>query len=229
MRPVAGGLPLGFYPQPEAWGPIAGWEGIYDVSDHGRIRVRDRVVNGAIRRGRIRKLNGEESRWRPAVTLVAGERMERRVVHRLVLDAFVGPAPTGHVALHWNDDPQDNRLANLRWGTRSDNARDALRNGRLVPSARPEGSGRAPSFRSIRQLESGSYQARYRPRGRPHHSACFGSRNDAATLLERVAEIESVSRDSAEADQRIAILFDAARREHVPPETPHPGRPRKSG
>ena len=49
---------------------------------------------------------------------------------RLVLSAFVGPCPEGMVACHANDNPGDNRLANLRWDTLKANSADALRNGR---------------------------------------------------------------------------------------------------
>jgi hypothetical protein len=42
-------------------------------------------------------------------------------VHRLVLLAFVGPCPAGHEVLHLNHQPADNRLENLRYGTRSEN------------------------------------------------------------------------------------------------------------
>jgi len=30
---------------------------------------------------------------------------------------------------HWDDDPANNRLENLRWGTRSENRKDSVRNG----------------------------------------------------------------------------------------------------
>jgi hypothetical protein len=54
----------------------------------------------------------------------------RRVfVHRLVLEAFVGPCPAGKDCLHWNDIPDDNRLENLRWGTHGENVADRTRNG----------------------------------------------------------------------------------------------------
>lgn len=50
-------------------------------------------------------------------------------VHRLVLEAFVGPCPAGMEVLHINGVRDDNRLENLRYGTRSENMRDALRHG----------------------------------------------------------------------------------------------------
>jgi hypothetical protein len=51
------------------------------------------------------------------------------LVHHLVLEAFVGPQPPGAEGCHWNDDPTDNRLENLRWDTRSANQFDSVRNG----------------------------------------------------------------------------------------------------
>lgn len=51
-----------------------------------------------------------------------------RAVHRLVLEAHVGPCPPGMEACHYPDpDPANNRLANLRWDTHLENARDKER------------------------------------------------------------------------------------------------------
>jgi len=50
-----------------------------------------------------------------------------------VLEAFVGPAPEGHEGLHGDGDPANNRLDNLRWGTRSENNIDVFyTSGRLL-------------------------------------------------------------------------------------------------
>lgn len=42
-------------------------------------------------------------------------------VHRLVLEAFEGNCPDGMECLHENDNRQDNRIGNLKWGTRQEN------------------------------------------------------------------------------------------------------------
>lgn len=47
-----------------------------------------------------------------------------RYVHHLVLESFVGPRPDESECLHINGDASDNRLANLRWGTRLENMAD---------------------------------------------------------------------------------------------------------
>lgn len=58
-------------------------------------------------------------------------------LHRLVLECFEGPA-NGRFGLHRNDDPADNRLCNLYWGTQKDNAADRVRNG--TQRSAPKGS-----------------------------------------------------------------------------------------
>lgn len=44
-----------------------------------------------------------------------------RKIHRLVLEAYVGPCPDGMECLHKNGNSSDNRLANLKWGTHAEN------------------------------------------------------------------------------------------------------------
>ncbi len=56
-----------------------------------------------------------------------------RCVHRLVLEAFVGPRPSGMEARHWPDQNKTNcRLENLSWDTHDENMKDRYRNNPLV-------------------------------------------------------------------------------------------------
>ena len=52
-----------------------------------------------------------------------------RHVHRLVLEAFLGPCPPGLICCHNDGDPANNRLSNLRWDTYKSNSEDMLRHG----------------------------------------------------------------------------------------------------
>jgi hypothetical protein len=55
-----------------------------------------------------------------------------------VLTAFIGPRPKGRLALHRDDVATHNNLSNLYWGTHRQNMIDAVRNGRVWPSHKPE-------------------------------------------------------------------------------------------
>jgi HNH endonuclease len=72
-----------------------------------------------------------------SVTLWTNRVPTRKFVHRLVLEAFVGPCPTGLECRHLDGDPSNNRLDNLRWGTRLENVADTIRHGRRRTSSKP--------------------------------------------------------------------------------------------
>lgn len=123
-------------PTPERWLPVVGYEGKYEVSSTGRVRSLSRRVehrDGTDRwlDGRILKATADR-KGHLYVSLGAGN---RRWVHRLVIEAFVGPIPEGKMVLHWNDIPGDNRIENLRIGDHRENSADSIRNGRH-PSCR---------------------------------------------------------------------------------------------
>lgn len=103
----------------ETWAPIPGFGG-YEASSHGRVRGRSGVLSTCV----------NPATGRDTVTLWNGGSPKTMPVHRLVLMAHM---PTEDVALevcHRNGDKRDNRLANLRWGTRSENQREKTRHGR---------------------------------------------------------------------------------------------------
>lgn len=128
----------------EQWRPVVGYEGLYEVSDRGRVRSLDRVITRpetvrgpreARRRGAVMKPFPQSKQGHLQVNLSKDGSTRKGSVHILVLEAFVGPRPVGLNGLHANDIPTDNRVENLRWGTISENGHDAVRNGRH-PNAR---------------------------------------------------------------------------------------------
>lgn len=108
----------------EVWRTIPGLDGLYEVSNIGRVRSLPRErTNGRIRK--IRLLSGYM-----VVYIGLGLRGKKTLlVHRLVLEAFVGPCPEGYEAAHNNGNSTDNRLENLRWATKKENGRDKIRHG----------------------------------------------------------------------------------------------------
>lgn len=109
----------------EQWQPIPDWEDRYEISDQGRVRsVRGRVVHQGTNSGGYRQV----FLWRDY------KRTAYRV-HNLVLRTFRGDRETDQVGRHLNGVKTDNRLANLAWGSASENSRDAVRHGQH-PQAR---------------------------------------------------------------------------------------------
>lgn len=101
----------------EEWRDVVGLEGRYRVSSFGRVMsARGKVLAQST-------LHGYQ--------YIALNKAQYRV-HRLVLAAFVGPCPEGHVAAHWNGVRSDNHVANLRWTTKRDNETDKERHGTIL-------------------------------------------------------------------------------------------------
>jgi hypothetical protein len=62
-------------------------------------------------------------------------------VNVMVCETFHGPRPgRKYQAAHWDGNPSNNVLSNLRWATPSQNARDSIRHGTFGPT-RPERTG----------------------------------------------------------------------------------------
>ena len=118
----------------ETWMPVEGYEGYYEISDLGVLRSVDRRIDhptsGVIgRKGKVIKLKPHKDGYF-AATLHRDGRRKNRMVHHLVLEAFVGPCPPGMECCHNNGDPSDNRVENLRWDTKKSNMQDIKRHGR---------------------------------------------------------------------------------------------------
>ena len=128
----------GFMEPTENWLPVVGYEGIYEVSNQGRVRSLDRaLLDGRSWRGRQMRLSGDRYRQ---VLLRNADGGKMRTVHRMVLEAFVGPCPDGMEALHGEAGPRDNRLSNLRLGTPAENLADRYRQGEIAKGERNAGA-----------------------------------------------------------------------------------------
>lgn len=122
--------------QMERWRAVRGYEGSYEVSDLGRVRSLDRVTDRG-RRWRGRFMTGSPmANDYLLVTLWRDGTQRSHLVHRLVLSAFTGPAPEGAEALHGDGNPANNALANLTWGTHSENQAGQVSHGTHANAAK---------------------------------------------------------------------------------------------
>lgn len=112
----------------ERWLPIPGYEGLYEVSDRGRVRSFSRGRSKILRQS----LTGTRGNQYPTVTLYKHDSRRHWKVHALVLQSFKGPREKGMYACHNDGDRMNNRLDNLRWDTPTGNTLDKKLHGTLV-------------------------------------------------------------------------------------------------
>jgi hypothetical protein len=94
----------------------------YEVSTLGRVRNSET--------GEIRKPRSDD-RKHHRVNLTWDGKREEPMLHRLVMDLFGPPKPSGEniVILHKDNNGENNRLSNLKWGTRSENVQQVYDDG----------------------------------------------------------------------------------------------------
>ncbi len=104
----------------EIWKDISCFEGVYQISTHGRIRRF--YTNVGIGYKILNPWIGRKTGYRRVDLCFNGTK--RKKVHQLVLETFVGPRRHKLEGRHLDGNRQNNRLDNLRWGTRSENQQD---------------------------------------------------------------------------------------------------------
>lgn len=101
----------------EEWAPYPAWPGV-EVSTSGRVR----------RHGKAKELPVTEEGYRRAMVKIGGV-VHNRLVHRMVLEVFVGVCPPGMQCRHLDGDRENNVVGNLSWGTARSNWDDRRRHG----------------------------------------------------------------------------------------------------
>jgi hypothetical protein len=112
--------------QKEVWLPIKGYEGAYEVSNLGKVKSLDRLVNYRHGKRRIKgfslnpiiKPNGYL-----VVNLYKNSKLNQKNIHQLIAETFLNHIPNGHTLVvdHINNIKSDNRLENLQVITHREN------------------------------------------------------------------------------------------------------------
>lgn len=144
----------------EVWKAVVGYEGLYEVSNTGKVRS---LYNARCRKYRIKELKpGTDSSGYLFVALHKDGERKQHLLHKLVMTAFVGPRPEGYEINHIDEDKTNNFIyigedgmvdlsrSNLEYCTRRENCNHGTRNQR-VAAANTNGK------RSIPVLEYGTF------------------------------------------------------------------------
>lgn len=126
----------------EIWKDIPGWEGLYQVSNQGRVKALDKsymICNSSWVHAKEKLLKLKKIRGYLVAELNHRGRTQRYQAHRLVALAFIpNPGNKPHID-HINTIRDDNRVENLRWVTPSENAANPITRQRQLAIEHPTG------------------------------------------------------------------------------------------
>lgn len=108
----------------EVWRDVSGYEGIYQVSNLGQVYSVPRRGS----RGGLMKTPPNRHGY-PEVNLTRRGAQRVHMVHVLVAAAFIGPRPSELIIRHLNGNPANNNVANLAYGSMTENQIDSVEHG----------------------------------------------------------------------------------------------------
>lgn len=121
----------------ETWKPVVGYEGLYEVSDLGRVKKVARTItkaDGTIKKVDERILKPSDSNGYQIVGLYRNGVSKPNWVHRLVAQAFI-PNPNKLPEVNHKDEIRaNNKLDNLEWISHRDNSNYGKHNERISKS-----------------------------------------------------------------------------------------------
>lgn len=124
--------------QEEIWKDVIDFEGIYEVSNLGRVRSLDKTVY--CKNGRFKRMKGKilsPSKHTSAYLIIrlcyGGREYKHYYLHRLIAEHFChNDDPKNKTQVnHINGKHKDNRACNLEWCTPSENIKHGVRSGKI--------------------------------------------------------------------------------------------------
>lgn len=117
----------------EVWKDVIGYEGFYQISDLGRVKRLETIVDG--RQGfkftvqeKILALEVCTTGYK-RVTLCKNGKTKRFLVHRLVAEMFINNENKLKQVNHKDGNKGNNKLQNLEWASQSNNQKHAYKTG----------------------------------------------------------------------------------------------------
>lgn len=137
----------------EIWKPVVGYEGLYKVSNKGRVK--------GLRSGKILK-SALNKKGYPMVVLSRNGKLLPQRVHRLVALTFIPNLNNYPIVNHINENKTDNRVENLEWCTNKYNCNYGTTIGRMLQTRTKRGQIKYPELQGLAHKDHKEYMKRYR-------------------------------------------------------------------
>lgn len=132
----------------EIWRDVIGYEGLYQVSNLGRVKALPKRGHKSLIMKQTIKKDGYIR-----IQLSKDAKSSCLYVHRLVADAFLPKTPEKSEVNHIDGNKSNNALFNLEWVTRSDNTKHALKTGLRTNPTKGKFGSTHPTAKKIYQYD----------------------------------------------------------------------------
>ena len=114
----------------EEWRPVKGYEGLYEVSNMGRVK--------SLYYGKERIMRTPDNSTGYRNVELARQTPKRKLVHRLVAEAFIPNPMNLPVVNHLDGDKHNDCVFNLEWCTKKENTNHAIKTGLMKITTNPK-------------------------------------------------------------------------------------------
>jgi hypothetical protein len=130
----------------EIWKPIKGYEGLYEVSNTGKVKSIERTFTGKdgvtksvherILVLSLSMITKKHPIARYTVELWKDNKRKRISIHRIVAITFLPNLEGKPQVNHIDGNPKNNNIENLEWATNSENVKHAYKTGLMKPKGK---------------------------------------------------------------------------------------------
>lgn len=138
----------------ESWKPVIGYEGLYEISNKGRLKSLYKKAFGAPAIIEDRK---PTPKGYIRIALKKNGKLKLHMLHRIVANAFLNNPERKDFVNHKDGNKLNNAVSNLEWCTNIENATHAIATGLWNKDNRGKKGGKNIKARIVLDLETGIF------------------------------------------------------------------------